>query len=148
MKEWEEIPYVEIAKQITSEEDKIIDFGCGDNQFKNHVKNQVTSVDHIAIDDTVIACDMADLSEYVEDESYDVAVFSLSLWGTNYPDYLKEAYRILIRKGMIYIAEPTKEMEDPKAQDEFISLLNNIGFKLVGKIDVRNKFTYVTAIKI
>jgi ribosomal RNA-processing protein 8 len=148
MKDWEEIPYEEIAKQITCETDKIIDFGCGDNQFKDCVKNQVTSVDHIAIDDTVIACDMSDLSQYVENESHDVAVFSLSLWGTNSQDYLKEAYRILVRKGMIYIAEPSKDYIDGEKQNEMISLLNEIGFKIVGKFDIRNKFTYITGIKI
>jgi len=148
MKDWEEIPYEEIAKQITCVEDKVIDFGCGDNQFKDCISNQVTSVDHIACDDTVIACDMSDLSEYIKDESHDIAVFSLSLWGPNYVDYLKEAHRILVRRGMVYIAEPSKDYMDEDKQNEFISMLNEIGFKLVGKIDVRNKFTYITIIKI
>ena len=148
MKDWDEIPYEVIAKEITCESDKVIDFGCGDNQFKNCIKNQVTSVDHIAVDDTVIACDMKDLSQYVENESHDVAVFSLSLWGTNYPDYLAEAYRVLKRKGMIYIAEPSKDYESVEKQNQLITLMSEAGFKVVGKIDVREKFTYITGIKI
>lgn len=148
MKDWEEIPYEVIAKEIICIDDKIIDFGCGDNCFKDCVENEVTSVDHIAIDKSVIACDMKDLSNFVKDETHDVAVFSLSLWGTNYSDYLKEAHRVLKRKGMVYIAESSKYYESIDKQNELVELMNNVGFKIVGKIDVREKFTYITGIKI
>jgi superfamily II DNA/RNA helicase len=149
MKNWNEIPYVFIAKNITCHTDLVIDFGCGDNKLKDEIPyNQVTSVDHIAIDDSVIACDMSDLSAYVTDESHDVAVFSLSLWGTNYKDYLREAYRALKRKGFVYIAEPTTHFESDEQQSDFKNLLKDVGFKMVGDFDIRDKFSYVTAIKI
>ena len=149
MKDWGEIPYQVIAKNILCESDEVIDFGCGDNQFKLEIpNNKVTSVDHVACDDSVIACDMCDLSNYVANESHDVAVFSLSLWGTNYTDYLKEAYRVLRRKGFIYIAEPTKHYETVEEQNALKQLLSDCGFKIVGNIDVREKFIYITGIKI
>ena len=148
MKDWDEIPYEVIAKEITCESDIVVDFGCGDNQFKSKIpNNKVTSVDHVACDETVIACDMCDLSKYISDESHDVAVFSLSLWGTNYKDYIKEAYRVLKRKGLIYIAEPVKHYETVEEQNELKKLLGETGFKVVGNIDVREKFIYITGIK-
>jgi len=149
MKDWGEIPYKVIANNILYESDEVIDFGCGDNQFKLEIpNNKVTSVDHVACDDLVIACDMCDLSNYVANESHDVAVFSLSLWGTNYKDYLNEAYRILRRKGFIYIAEPSKHYETIEEQNNLKELLIEAGFKVVGNIDVREKFIYITGIKI
>jgi len=149
MKDWGEIPYKEIAKNILCETDVVIDFGCGDNQFKLEIpNNKVTSVDHVACDDSVIACDMADLSKYVENESHDVAVFSLSLWGTNYKEYISEAYRVLRRKGFIYIAEPTKNYETVEEQNTLKELVIEAGFKVVGNLDIREKFIYITGIKI
>ena len=152
MKNWDEIPYIEIAKKIErtgffDESDAVIDFGCGDNDFKNHVKNKVTSVDHIAIDESVIACDMKDLAQFVEDESHDIAVFSLSLWGPNYSDYLNEAHRVLRKRGTVFIAEPTNKYKDEEEQNKLIDLLESIGFK-IQDIEVREKFTYFTAMKI
>jgi ribosomal RNA-processing protein 8 len=106
----------------------------------------VYSFDHIAIDETVTACDMKDTG--LDNESIDVAVFSLALWGTNSPDYIKEAYRILRRKGMIYISEPSKNYDTPEKQDKLINMLNEIRFQQVGSIENRGKFIYLTGIKI
>ena len=46
----------------------------------------VHSFDHVAMNDTVTACDIADVP--IEDGELDVAVFCLSLMGTNFTDYL------------------------------------------------------------
>jgi len=149
MKHWNEIPYQYIADKIKDTTDVVIDFGCGDNQFKNCIpNNKVISVDHIAFDDTVIACDMKDLSQHIDDKSVDIAVFSLSLWGINYRDYLKEANRVLIKRGMIYIAEQIHNYQTEESNIELINLINNAGFEIVGKIERRTKFIYITGIKI
>ena len=47
-----------------------------------------TSFDYIAANEDVIACDMAHVP--MEDEALDVAVFSLSLMGANFTDYIRE----------------------------------------------------------
>jgi len=92
-----EIPYEYIATKIKDVRDVVADFGCGENLFKDCIpNNQVYSFDHVAIDDTVIACDMKETG--LDSESIDVTVFSLALWGTNSDDYIKESYRILRRK--------------------------------------------------
>ena len=46
-------------------------------------------LDHVAMDDTVTACDMSHTP--LEDGSVRVAVFSLSLSGRNWKLYLQEA---------------------------------------------------------
>jgi superfamily II DNA or RNA helicase len=148
MKDWTEIPYEYIATKIKNKNHRVVDFGCGENLFKNFIpNNEVISFDHIAIDDNVIACDMSDVSEYLSDESVDVCVFSLSLWGTNYKDYIKEAYRVLNWNGNIYIAEPSKNYETQEDEKELIDLIKEFGFEIVGGIEKRSKFIYIRGIK-
>lgn len=148
MDQWDEIPYEYIATKIKNKNHKIIDFGCGENLFKKCVpSNEVLSFDHVAIDDTVIACDMKDISQYVSDESVDVCVFSLALWGINYKDYISEANRVLNYGGVIHIAEPSKSYETIEDEQKLIDLITESGFTIIGSIERRNKFIYVTGIK-
>lgn len=148
MNTWNEIPYEYIATKIKNKNRIVADFGCGENKLKTIIKNKVYSFDHISIDDSVIACDMANTP--LENESIDIAVFSLALWGPDFEDYFKEAYRVLNYDGTIYVAEPTnKYTEDQKNQ--LISILTKNGFKIVlnnnSFYENRGKFFYITAIK-
>ena len=68
-----------------------------------------------------------------------MAVFSLSLWGTNYTDYLNEAYRVLRRKGFIYIAEPSKHYETLEEQNN----LKQINFSLTSILPTILKFYFL-----
>jgi len=45
------------------------------------------------------------------DEALDVAVFSLSLMGKNWHEYIKEAKRCLVTNGILVIAETTKSLK-------------------------------------
>ena len=147
MKDWSEIPYEYIATKIKNKNHKVVDFGCGENLFRSFIPNDVISFDHIAIDENVIACDMSDVSKYLVDESVDVTVFSLALWGTNYKDYIKEAYRVLNWGGYIYIAEPSKNYETEEDVNSLIDLLTETGFEIVGGVEKRNKFIYIKGSK-
>lgn len=139
---WSEIPYKEIAKQIKRKDYVVADLGCGENLLKGEISNKVLSFDHVAIDNTVTACDISKLP--LEDDSIDVAVFSLSLMGSNYESYLKEAYRVLKHMQPIMIAETAKQWRDN--EDEFKRILISIGFdNLV--LRESSKFIYVTAFK-
>jgi ubiquinone/menaquinone biosynthesis C-methylase UbiE len=69
------------------------------------------------------------------------------LWGTNYKDYIKEANRVLNYGGVIHIAEPAKGYETPESEQELIQLISEVGFKVVGNIERRDKFIYITGIK-
>ena len=145
MEKWEEIPYEYIATKI-GKRSIVADFGCGENLLKVCIpNNKVYAFDHVAIDDTVMACDMRETG--LDSESIDVAVFSLALWGPNYREYLEEAHRILDKNGFLYIAEPSSKYgeEDRK---KLIELLGEIGFKILGNIENRGKFIYVTGVKL
>jgi hypothetical protein len=145
MKTWNEIPYEYIASKIKNKNRIVADFGCGENLMKDLIlENRVFSFDHIAIDDSVISCDMAHTP--LEDNSIDIAVFSLALWGTNFEDYFKEAYRLLTYDGLMYIAEPSKSYSQ-KQRNELVEMLNQNGFTMVGDIEDRGKFFYITVIK-
>lgn len=148
MGEWDEIPYEYIATKIRNKNHTVIDFGCGENLFKNCVShNKVLAFDHVAIDETVIACDMKDISQWVGDESVDITVFSLALWGTNYEDYIKEANRVLNYGGVIHIAEPSSSYETLEDEQGLLDLITRNGFTVVGQVEKRGKFIYITGIK-
>lgn len=146
MKNWNEIPYEYIATKIKNKNRMVADFGCGDNKLRTLIPdNKVYSFDHIAADSSVIACDMTHTP--LDDQSVDIAVFSLSLWGTNYADYFKEAYRVLNYDGLMYIAEPTKAYDEGK-REELKKLIVSNGFSIVGDVESRGKFFYLTAVKL
>ena len=79
----------------------------------------------------------------LEDGSLDVALFSLSLMGANFADYLCEARRVLRLDGQFYIFEAASRFLDPKT---FVADLKKIGFTVVETRDVR-KFTHFHALK-
>lgn len=147
MKEWAEIPYEYIASKIKNKNRIVADFGCGENLMKTLIpNNKVYSFDHHAIDDSVIVCDMQHTP--LQDESIDIAVFSLSFWGTdeNISNYFKEAYRVLNYDGIIYIAQPSKSYTNDE-RNELIKKLEQCGFVKVGDIEDHGKFFYLTMIK-
>jgi ribosomal RNA-processing protein 8 len=118
----------------------VADFGCGDAelatkllgiQHKNVCPFQVHSFDLVACSDLVTACDMANVP--LESKSVHVAVFCLSLMGTNLADFLREAHRVLHDSGILKIAEVRSRFEtSDKKKDElqdFIQVLDKLGFK-------------------
>jgi superfamily II DNA or RNA helicase len=141
---WSEIPYIEISKIIKDRPDWIVgDFGCGENLLSKEIKNKVHSFDHVSIDDDVISCDLTNVP--LDNNSLDVAVFSLSLMGTNYIEYLKEAHRVLKPMAQIFISEPSKRWEDK--ENELKDKLINIGFTIIGDIKYSDNFIYINGIK-
>jgi len=136
---WSEVPFEVISKKLQDRPDWIIgDFGCGEALLAKRLLNKVYSIDHVAVDGTVIPCDMAHTN--LENSSLDVVVFSLSLTGTNIEDYVKEAHRVLKPNGFVYVAEV-------KDKGEVVSsILKAVGFTLVRE-EPRNSFTYLQALK-
>jgi hypothetical protein len=143
-KTWSEIPFIEIAKKINVRPDWIVgDFGCGENLLSKEVKNKVYAFDHVAVDDKVYACDIKNVP--IEDSTLDVAVFSLSLMGSNYVDYFKEAYRTLKIYGNIFVCEPAAKWEG--REEELKKQLESVGFKCFGAVKNTDKFIYIDGIK-
>jgi hypothetical protein len=143
-KSWPEIPYIEIAKKLKDRPEWIVgDFGCGENLLSKEIKNKVHAFDHVAIDNNVIACDIKNVP--LEGNTLDVAVFSLSLMGSNYTDYFKEAYRTLKPYGNIFICEPASKWSG--REEDLKNILESVGFKCFGAIRNSDKFIYIDGVK-
>jgi superfamily II DNA or RNA helicase len=143
-KTWSEIPFVEIAKKINVRPDWVVgDFGCGENLLSKEIKNKVYAFDHVAIDDSVYACDIKNVP--IEDGILDVAVFSLSLMGSNYSEYFTEAYRTLKVYGNIFVCEPAAKWEG--RENELKNQIESSGFKCFGAVRNTDKFIYIDGVK-
>ncbi len=144
-KTWSEIPYEKIAKSLEKRPDLVIgDFGCGEAKLAECLPNKVYSFDYIDINKDVMACDIAHTP--LQDEQLDVAIFSLSLMGINYGDYLKEAYRVLKFGGLLKIAEPINRWLDKES--ELLVQITNAGFITIGNMEESSQFLYINAIKL
>jgi hypothetical protein len=65
---------------------------------------EIGHVDHVAIKDKVIACDMKSVSEYVNDSGLDVVVFPLSLMSKNWSDYMMSKTMSMYKRFFINCA--------------------------------------------
>lgn len=88
----------------------IADLGCGDaalsHALQPHLKKlalKVHSFDLHSPSPLIIKADIASLP--LADNSVDVAIFCLALMGTNWIDFIEEAFRILRWKGELWISE-------------------------------------------
>lgn len=106
----------------------ITNMGCGEAKLAANVPHQVYSFDLVASNDTVTACDMSSVP--LDSRSVNVVVFCLSLMGTNLNDFIREAHRILVPKGVLKITEIRSRIDDIEV---FVQSLCSYGFKLVKK---------------
>ncbi|XP_044058639.1 ribosomal RNA-processing protein 8 isoform X2 [Siniperca chuatsi] len=135
---WPANPVDEIISYIRLRPSSLVvaDFGCGDCKIARSVKNKVHSFDLAAACEHVTVCDMANVP--LHDGSVDIAVFCLSLMGTNLADFLAEANRVLKMGGVLKIAEVTSRFENVRS---FVTALASLGFKMVSK-DTENTHFY------
>ncbi|KAK7431447.1 25S rRNA (adenine645-N1)-methyltransferase [Neonectria magnoliae] len=106
-------PPLSLARTVlprTSQHCTIADLGCGDARLAEALKADgkklritVKSFDLQSPSPLVTEADIANLP--LEDGSINVAVFCLALMGTNWVDFVEEAYRILHWKGELWVAE-------------------------------------------
>ena len=142
---WAVIPYEEMIRWCQERSGKVIgDFGCGEALLATAVSDRHTvySLDHVAINDDVIACDMVHVP--LDDESLDVAIFSLSLMGANFTEYLREAHRTLKLDGQLHILEATERFSH---REQFVKSLGQLGFDVI-RVEDLWKFTHIWAMKI
>jgi hypothetical protein len=144
-KQWREVPYERIAEWLKKRPDWVVgDFGCGEALLAEIIPNTVHSFDHVAVNDSVTACDISSVP--LQDECLDVVIFSLSLMGLDWKSYIKEASRVLRSEGHLYIAEPTSKWQGEKLHF-LLRVIKEEGFLLLGDAVNAHKFTYVRAIK-
>ena len=128
-KTWAEIPYMEMAEKLKKEPTWIVgDFGCGENLLSKEITNKVHSFDYVAIDENVIACDVSNVP--LDDNTLNCAIFSLSLMGHNYLDYIREAYRTVRPYGFIFVCEPATKWKD--RENELKEAIESVGFRCLG----------------
>jgi len=124
---WPKNPLDLIIKELSKDSYKnktIIDLGCGTGKLGKSLENtgrKVLSYDFAAVNPWITVCDIANLP--LKNNEVDVAVFCLSLMGTNYLDFIGEAYRCLkqeyfylanLKRGILIIAEVMSRINDLK----------------------------------
>lgn len=128
----------------------IADMGCGDARlalevnefFKNNNKQskrfkrcQVHSFDLKKSNDRITVADIRNVP--LPNESSTIVIFCLAMMGTNFLDFIREAYRILAPCGELWIAEIKSRFSDGNG-DEFVKILKLMGF-FHKKTDNENK---------
>ncbi|KAF0978824.1 hypothetical protein FDP41_001894 [Naegleria fowleri] len=106
MEKWPFQPVKNMIKFLNSKPISwvVADMGCGEAEIaKNAKQKTIHSFDLVATNDKVTACDMRKTP--LSDETVDCVIFSLSLMGTNFFDYLREASRICKLGGCLRVAE-------------------------------------------
>lgn len=126
---WPVVPFREEIRWLSEREGLMAgDFGCGEALIAGAVsdQHQVYSFDHVAINERVTACDIAHVP--LEDGALDVAIFCLSLMGTNFTAYLREAHRCLRLDGWLHVWEPSSYFADV---GDFCAKLGRLGFDVL-----------------
>lgn len=142
--DWSIIPYQEAIKWLQKRSNlEVADFGCGEALIAKELAGQHTfyNFDFVAINDTVVECDMSHVP--LEDSCLDVVMFNLSLMGINISDFIREAARILKLDRQLWIYEVTSHLKNLHG---FIRVLEVAGFKIIESTEVW-KFQYIQAIK-
>ncbi|XP_055279461.1 ribosomal RNA-processing protein 8 [Moschus berezovskii] len=139
VKKWPLQPVDCIARDLRQRPASLVvaDFGCGDCRLASSIRNPVHCFDLASLDPRVTVCDMAQVP--LEDESIDVAVFCLSLMGTNIRDFLQEANRVLKPGGLLKVAEVSSRFEDVRT---FLGAVTKLGFKVISK-DLTNSHFFL-----
>ncbi|OWB61684.1 hypothetical protein B5S29_g2584 [[Candida] boidinii] len=157
------LPGLPISKEVV-----IADMGCGEAQLaydiesfmqkiksndilkkgkKNNKRNSINfknlsitvhSFDLKKINDKITVADIKNVP--LNNESCTIVIFCLSLMGTNFLDFIKEAYRILSPRGELWISEIKSRLSDTKGE-EFIQILKKFGFYHKTTNDSNKMFT-------
>lgn len=141
---WPVVPFKEEIRWLSEREGYVVgDFGCGEALIATEAgdRHTIHSFDHVAIDQRVIACDIAHVP--LEDDTLDLAIFCLSLMGSNFTDYIREAHRCLHLDGHLHLWEAASYFDDVK---RFAAALAKLGFDVTTP-SVEGAFVRIYAIK-
>ena len=96
----------------------VADLGCGDaglatalQPLRQKLRLDLRSFDLQSPSPLVVRADMANLP--LPDGAVDVAVFCLALMGTNWLDFVEEAYRVLRWRGELWVSEIKSRFASP-----------------------------------
>ncbi|KAI6175399.1 Ribosomal RNA-processing protein 8 [Aphelenchoides bicaudatus] len=147
LEKWPLNPLDFMIRDLNSMEDGTVvaDMGCGEARIAAEFRKRfkVHSFDLVAANKHVTACNITKTP--LPDASVDVAVYCLSLMGTNLGDFFREANRILKDGGKLKIAEVTSRFRNVKT---FIFAVEQMGFELKKKKDLTDFFIVFTFTKV
>ena len=142
---WTVIPFehwISRIKQL-SPRLEVGDFGCGEAKIQEEFGDRVHSFDHVAINDDVTSCDISTVP--MDEGNLDIIIFSLSLMGKNWSDYIQEAYRCLATNGFVFISETTNAVNGRLTSLK--EKLKDTGFEIYDNFENGN-FTFIEARKL
>jgi len=142
----DEIPRNRIIQELNKIQTRrtklVLDMGCGKGDISKHFASdprfQFINYDHVSSNETITTCDISKLPE--EENSVEICILSLAMWGSNNKQYITEAHRVLESGGKLYIIEPTKRWSEQDENGNIIegkeaskmkSLLEESGFKII-----------------
>jgi hypothetical protein len=132
----------ELDKIKTKRTMEVVDMGSGYAEIAEHFKCDhrftFTNYDHIALNENVVSCDIEKIP--LDNDSVEICILSLAMWGSNCENYITEACRILDSHGKLYIIEPTKRWSNKDENDNIIE--GQEGAKLKALLE-ENDFTIV-----
>lgn len=141
---WPVVPFKEEIRWLSERSGLVVgDFGCGEALIAKAASEQhrVHSFDHVAVDPSVVACDIAKVP--LEDAVLDVGIFCLSLMGKNFTDYIREAHRCIRLDGWLHLWEPTSYFDDVL---KFCGALGKLGFDVMAP-ETEGAFTRIYAVR-
>jgi superfamily II DNA or RNA helicase len=100
---------------------RILDLGCGRNNIARHYADEkkftIQGYDHVVEEGSgALIGNIADLAAQEEDENADICIYSQSLMGSDWPNYLTEGHRMLRYNGEFIISEHIKMLDDVRAE--------------------------------
>ena len=107
----------------------IADLGCGEGFLQEELikqgfkNNKIRSYDLVSVKPFIKEADIAHLP--LQDSTISLCVFCLSLMGTNYLNFMREAWRILKEEGEMIISEVESRSH---SWNKFIELVEALGF--------------------
>eukprot|EP00924_Labyrinthula_sp_SR-Ha-C_P007409 snap_masked-scaffold_24-processed-gene-2.49-mRNA-1 protein AED:0.01 eAED:0.01 QI:0/-1/0/1/-1/1/1/0/249 len=141
VKTWPENPVEVIFNMIWNKTKQakskihVVDFGCGDaflaRSFAEKEVIKVSSFDLVAVNSFIQVANSTNVP--VKKSSADYAVFSLSLMGKDFVDFLREGNRVLKSRGILIVAEVKSRFcgsgrTEEQGIKQFVDLLSKMGF--------------------
>eukprot|EP00770_Monocercomonoides_exilis_P008062 MONOS_8020.1-p1 / transcript=MONOS_8020.1 / gene=MONOS_8020 / organism=Monocercomonoides_exilis_PA203 / gene_product=ribosomal RNA-processing protein, putative / transcript_product=ribosomal RNA-processing protein, putative / location=Mono_scaffold00291:22318-23433(+) / protein_length=300 / sequence_SO=supercontig / SO=protein_coding / is_pseudo=false len=144
VEQWPENPLNIIIRELEHRRGLVIaDLGCGEALLAERCKNcTVHSFDLMKSKPFVKVANISDLP--LKDETVDVAVSCLSLMGTDWPLFVKEAHRILKPGGLFRVAEVKSRIED---MEDFKEVFTRFGFDVKSVNDSNQMFVLCAFVK-
>lgn len=122
-----QIPRNRIIAQLANKREhvlRILDLGCGRNNIAQHYADTdkdheftIQGYDHVVEEGSGARVgNIADLAAHEKRQTIDICIYSQSLMGSDWRDYLTEGHRMLRYNGEFIISEHIKMLDDVRAE--------------------------------